>query len=377
MRADHKRSPGSNNGSRLGRLEQVLESERLDGVLITHLPNIRYLCGFTGSSGVLAFGRGEWAFFTDGRYTEQAKAEVTGARVMVDGRAPLIHAAEWLARALKRARHVARIGVEAEHVTVAMLSRIKSEFASAKAKSAHRPVLTTNLVEQFRIRKDPDEIRHIRTAVQLASSIFPDAVQAVRADVSENEVAAELEHYARRAGAEKMSFETIVAAGRRSALPHARPTREPIGRGFVILDYGVILAGYCSDMTRTVRVGRTDMASQRLYDSVLEAQLAGIAAVRAGTETQQVDEAARSVLRKHKLDKYFTHSLGHGVGIEIHEAPRLARGQTQKLEAGMVVTIEPGVYIPGDGGVRIEDMVLVTDTGCEVLTPTPKELIIR
>lgn len=174
-----------------------------------------------------------------------------------------------------------------------------------------------------------------------------------------------------------MSFETIVAAGRRSALPHARPTREPIGRGFVILDYGVILAGYCSDMTRTVCVGRADEASQRLYNSVLEAQLAGIAAVRAGAEAQQVDEAARHVLRKHKLDKYFTHSLGHGVGIEIHEAPRLARGQTQKLETGMVVTIEPGVYLPGDGGVRIEDMVLVTDTGCEVLTPTPKELITR
>ena len=377
MSADHSRSRGSNNCLRIGRLEQIVESERLDGVLITHLPNIRYLCGFTGSSGVLAFGKGEWAFFTDGRYTEQAKTELSGARVLVDARAPLIHAAEWLASALKKARHLVRVGVESEHVSLAMQSRIKSEFAKAKGRSAYRLVPTTALVEQFRIRKDSDEIRHIRTAVQLASDIFPEVVQAVHTGVSENEVAAELEHHARRAGAEKMSFETIVAAGRRSALPHARPTREPIGRGFVILDYGVILAGYCSDMTRTVRVGRPDRASQRLYDFVLEAQLAGIAAVRAGIETQQVDEAARSVLRKHKLDKYFTHSLGHGVGIEIHEAPRLARGQTQKLETGMVVTIEPGVYIPGDGGVRIEDMVLVTETGCEVLTPTPKELITR
>jgi Xaa-Pro aminopeptidase len=366
-----------NHRARLRLLEQWLEAERLDGVLITHMPNVRYLCGFTGSSGVLTFSEGAWLFCTDGRYTEQAKTEVVGSRVLVRAQPPLIHAARQSADRLKRTRRVARIGIEAEHMTLAMQSRINSEFASQLARSRYRLVGTSGLVEQFRIKKDRDEIRQIRKAVQLASDIFPNVLKALRPGMSENELAAELELRARRAGGEKMSFETIVASGRRSALPHARPTRQRIGRGFVVLDYGVILGGYCSYMTRTVCVGRADKAAQRIYASVLEAQLAGIAAVRAGAEAQQVDSAARNVLRKHKLDRYFTHSLGHGVGLEIHEAPRLARGQTQKLETGMVVTIEPGVYIPGRVGVRIEDMVLVTDTGCEILTPTPKELVTR
>ncbi len=189
-------------------------------------------------------------------------------------------------------------------------------------------------------------------------------------------MAAELEHLARRAGAEKMSFETIVAAGQRSAMPHARPTLSKIGKGFVVLDYGVILGGYCSDMTRTISIGDANKAARELYSAVLEAQLAGISAVRAGVQAQDVDAAARTILKGYKLEKYFSHSLGHGVGIEIHEAPRLARGQTLTLEPGMVITIEPGAYIPHRGGVRIEDMVLVTRRGCEVLTPTPKELVI-
>ena len=238
-------------------------------------------------------------------------------------------------------------------------------------------IQTTGTVERLRIRKDAEEIEHIRKAVELASSVFPKVLNTIKAQVTENAVAAELEYLARSCGAEKMSYDTIVASGARSALPHARPTLHKNGRGFVVLDYGVILGGYCSDMTRTIWVGRADKRAARIYSAVLEAQLAGIDAVRTGVAAQAVDAAARDVLRKHKLDKYFTHTLGHGVGLEIHEAPRLAMGQTHKLEAGMIVTIEPGVYIPGSGGVRIEDMVLVTENGCKVLTPTPKELIVR
>ena len=359
--------------ARLSNVERHVDSIALDAVLITHLPNIRYLCGFTGSSAVLAFARGEWAFFTDGRYTQQAKEQVEGASVKAGAMAPLTHASQWLAGKLKRSRNRTRIALEAEHVTLAMQTRIASELRTTK----HRFVPTRTLVEQFRIRKDAGEIQQIRKAVQLASSVFPKALEAIDSSATENEIAAQLEHLARSSGAEKMSFETIVASGTRSALPHAQPTRKRIGHGFVVLDYGVILGGYCSDMTRTVRVGGADRAARALYSAVLEAQLAGIAAVRAGTEAQMVDAAARSVLRKHKLDKFFTHSLGHGVGIEIHESPRLAKGQEQKLETGMVVTVEPGVYIPGNGGVRIEDVVLVTSNGCQVLTPTPKELVIR
>jgi Xaa-Pro aminopeptidase len=357
-------------------LEHQLEHLRLDALLITHLANVRYLCGFAGSSGALAFANGEWAFFTDGRYIEQAKMQVKSAEVLINIMPPLDNAAQWTVMSLKRRKGAVRIGIEAEHITWAMQSRVASKLRTL-GKSRYRLVQTREAVEQFRLRKDAEEIKQIRNAVQLASSVFPGVLHTIRAGATESEVAADLDHLARLAGAEKMSFDTIVASGANSALPHARPGRTRIGRGFVVLDYGVILSGCCSDMTRTVRVGRANEKARHVYSAVLEAQLAGIAAVRAGVEAHAVDDAARTVLRKRKLEKYFTHSLGHGVGIEIHESPRLAKGQRQKLEAGMVITIEPGVYIPGSGGVRIEDMVLVTKNGCEVLTPTSKELIIR
>jgi Xaa-Pro aminopeptidase len=181
-------------------------------------------------------------------------------------------------------------------------------------------------------------------------------------------VAAHLEFAARMAGAESMSFETIVAGGQRSALPHGKASAAKLRKGFCTMDFGVVLGGYCSDMTRTVHLGKASQREWDVYHSVLEAQQAGVAAVRPGATCGEVDEAARSVLRKAKLDKYFSHSSGHGVGLEIHEQPRLASKQTQVLEAGMMVTIEPGVYLPGEFGIRIEDMVLVTDKGGDVLT---------
>jgi Xaa-Pro aminopeptidase len=204
--------------------------------------------------------------------------------------------------------------------------------------------------------------------------------------VLESAIAAEIEYLSKRLGAEGMSFETIVASGKRSALPHGRASNSPIpAQGFVVFDFGVMISGYCSDMTRTVHVGPPNRRAQSVYAAVLEAQLAGINAVKAGVETSEVDHAARNVLGKAGLSGYFTHSTGHGVGLEIHEIPGLRKKTkavgTKKvkpdlLQPGMVITIEPGVYIPGWGGVRIEDMVLVTKTGCEVLTPTAKELVV-
>lgn len=367
------------HANRLRRFEHELEDQSFDCFLITHLPNIRYLCGFTGSAGVLAFANGNWSFFTDGRYTEQANKEINGAKVRVDSLPALAHAAQWLASRMRRHRGRIRVGVEADHLTLAMRSAANEQLARTLPKSKFRFAETSMAVERLRMRKDSEEIQRIREAVNLASSIFPQVIESVRAGAIENEIAGGLDHLARSAGAEKMAFETIVASAPRSALPHARPTRERIGRGFVVLDYGVILRGYCSDMTRSVHVGRieNDRSSRDLYAAVLEAQQAGIAGVRPGVTAGEVDQAARKFLRKRKLDRYFTHSLGHGLGLEIHEAPRLARGQKQVLEPGMVITIEPGVYIPGRGGVRIEDTVLVTETGHEVLTPTSKELVIR
>ena len=208
------------------------------------------------------------------------------------------------------------------------------------------------------------------SAVRLGAVVYKEALKALRPGVRESEVAGKLEYAARQAGADGMSFETIVAAGKRSALPHGRASSQPIPRrGFVVVDSGVILRGYCSDMTRTVHVGHVTREERRWYEAVLEAQLAGIAAVAPGKTAAEVDQAARQVLRSAGLDRYFTHSTGHGVGLEIHEPPRLAKQQTERLEPGMVITIEPGIYVPGKGGIRIEDMVVVTASGCAGADP--------
>jgi Xaa-Pro aminopeptidase len=216
----------------------------------------------------------------------------------------------------------------------------------------------------------------MRAAARLGCELFEGMLSYLEAGLTEAEVAATLEYAARLAGAEGMSFETIVASGVRSSLPHGRATAAKLPkRGFVTLDFGVILDGYLSDMTRTVHMGKAMPGERDVYDSVLEAQEAAVAAVAPGVTAGEVDEAARSVLRRVKLDKYFSHSTGHGVGLEIHEGPRLAAKQKQVLEQGMVITIEPGVYMPGRFGLRIEDMVLVTARGGEVLTPSVKAWI--
>jgi Xaa-Pro aminopeptidase len=228
--------------------------------------------------------------------------------------------------------------------------------------------------------KDNDELELIRAAVKLGASLFGRALEVLKPGVRETEVAAEMEYAARRAGAEAMSFPTIIASGARSALPHGRATEQPIARGgFVVCDFGVILDGYCSDQTRTLWVGTALNARHKeargVYDSVKEAQEAAIAAVRPGISVGEVDSAARKVLRKAGLGRHFTHSTGHGVGLEIHEPPRVSAGQKEVLKPGMVITIEPGVYFPGKWGIRIEDMVAVGERGCEVLTPTSKDFL--
>jgi Xaa-Pro aminopeptidase len=224
--------------------------------------------------------------------------------------------------------------------------------------------------------KDADEVAKIRAAAELGCRLFDEMLGYLRPGLKESEVAATLEHGARIAGAEAMSFETIVASGERSALPHGRASSSRLPkRGFVTMDFGVVLDGYMSDMTRTVHLGKARPEEREVYDAVLEAQEAAVSAVAAGVTAGDVDEAARGVLRRAGLDQYFTHSTGHGVGLEIHEEPRLAAKQTQALERGMVITIEPGVYMPGKFGLRIEDMVLVTAAGGEILTPSVKAWI--
>jgi Xaa-Pro aminopeptidase len=332
---------------------------------------VRYLCGFTGSAAALLIDEDRAVFFTDGRYTTQAKAEVQGARIVIARKPPLTAAADWLARREGKGRRRV-VGIEGEHLTVAARKRVLDRLPKTVGLKESPP-----LIEHARMIKDPDEIERIRRAVLLGAGLWDVAVRTMRPGIAESDVAGEMEHAARRVGAEAMSFETIIAGGARSALPHGRASRAPIpSQGFVVCDFGVILDGYCSDMTRTLYVGRPSEEARSFYQAVLQAQQAATAAVGPGTKLGKVDREARKVLLKAGLARYFTHSTGHGVGLEIHEAPRVAAGQTETLRPGMVITIEPGAYVPGRWGVRIEDMVVVTEQGCEVLTPTSKELVV-
>jgi Xaa-Pro aminopeptidase len=351
---------------RLRKFEQTLHEKGLDGFAVTHPANLRYLCGYTGSNGLLLFLAGTRVFFTDGRYTQQAREEVKGVRVVI-AKGPLLNdAVKLIAK-----RNSSAVGFEADHTTVAAAEQMRKLVTR---RTRWKP--TSGLLMRQRMIKDADELRTITDAVKLGAAVYEKALEAVHPGVRESEVAGRLEYAARQAGAEGMSFETIVATGKRAALPHGRASNQLIPRrGFVVVDSGVILRGYCSDMTRTVHVGRVNREERQWYKAVLEAQLAGIAAVAPGKTAGEVDKAVRQVLQNAGLDRYFTHSTGHGVGLEIHEPPRIAKAQAERLEPGMVVTIEPGIYVPGRGGIRIEDMVVVTDSGCRVLTPVNKELI--
>jgi Xaa-Pro aminopeptidase len=356
--------------SRQDKLREHLATTRFDGLLVSHLPNIRYLSGFSGSAGLLLVEGAGSVFFTDVRYDTQAHEEVKAARVVVARKTPLAAVAEFLSKRRKRARGPT-LGIESEHCTVSEKKRL-TELVPAGVRLKNAP----SLVERFRMVKDEDEIGLIRNAVKLGAEIFERAMEVLRPGVKEVEVAAEMELAARRSGAQEMSFPTIIASGARSALPHGRASLQPIHSGaFVVCDFGVILSGYCSDQTRTVWVGSVPEEARRTYEAVREAQQAAVEAVRPGTAVGEVDAAARKILRKAGLGRHFTHSTGHGVGLEIHESPRVANGQLEVLQPGMVITIEPGVYFPGKWGVRIEDMVAVTAGGREVLTPTSKELL--
>ena len=348
----------------------------VDALLITHLPDVRWLSGFTGSSAALVLltdtslpPAKRAVLFTDGRYTAQAKAEAVGSEVVIATKAPLVAACEWIASA-----GVKRCGFDPAQTTVHALDAMQKAVPTKVRKSLF--VAVEPIIAKLRQVKDDDEVAKLRAAAALGCKLFEHILTFIQPGMTEVAVAAELEHRARLAGAEGMSFETIVASGERSALPHGQATTAKLPkRGFVTMDFGVLLDGYCSDMTRTIHIGRARPGEREAYDAVLEAQEAGVAAVRAGAVTGDVDEITRAVLRRAELAEWFTHSTGHGVGLEIHEEPRLATKRTEKLQAGMIVTVEPGIYMPGKFGLRIEDTVLVTRAGCDILTPSPKAWI--
>lgn len=354
--------------ARRATLLETFAGLELDALLVVHLPNVQYLTGFTGSNAILLLARGpaqpnDAVLFTDPRYTVQAAQETSCKAVTVRG--PLLPQVVAMVAKLK----LKVLGLEAAHIPLVSFQFLREKLPLSRDL---KPVI--GQVEALRMVKSAGEVEAIREAVQLNSRAFASVVKKIRPGIRELDVAAELEYQMKREGAQGPSFDTIVASGARAALPHARPTLNRVeANQLLLIDMGATREGYTSDMTRTVAIGKGSPFWRRTYEAVLEAQLAAIGRIRPGVAVASVDQEARRVLAKHGLEKSFTHSTGHGLGLEIHEAPRLGRKEKTKLQEGMVVTVEPGVYLEGQGGIRIEDTVLVTRQGCEVLTPTPKE----
>ncbi len=353
----------------MDRLRLCFSELRADVVLVTHLPNIFYLTGFSGSAGLLLVEPQEGLLLIDSRYTFQARKEVSGVRVETVKHGLLRGAGDAISKISRRGR--ISVAYSPSQLTIA-----QKQALDAATGGRVRWVPAGGLVEKLRAIKDADELSRMRQAADAISKTFCDVVPMIRPGVTELELAAEIEYRMKRLGATGASFETIVASGARSAWAHARPTAKPLRKNeLVVLDQGAILRAYCSDMTRTVFLGRSSEKVRRMYRAVLEAQGAAKNAIRSGVAAEAPDTAARHVLKKYGLNRFFTHSTGHGLGLEVHETPRLGKGERTTLEEGMVVTVEPGVYLEGFGGIRIEDDVVVTSTGGQDLTSAPRELL--
>ena len=344
------------------RLEAALAERELDRMLVTDLTNVRYLTGFTGTNGACICGAGVRRFLTDFRYTERAAAEVEGWEVeTVEG--------DWLGAIA--AGLEGRFGFEDDHMAVRTLSKLREKLAEGV-----EAVPAGGAVEALRRVKDEGELAAIEAASQIADEVWTWTVERGLAGRTERDVARAAEARIRELGGDP-SFPAIVAAGPNGALPHAEPGERTIGKGeLVVFDMGAQLDGYCSDGTRTYATGEPGEAARVVYETVLEAQLAALEAVRAGVKGEDVDAVARKVIDAAGHGKHFGHGLGHGVGLEVHEGPRLSPKSDDLLAPGEVVTVEPGIYLPGELGVRIEDFVVVTEEGCRNLSTLPKELTV-
>jgi len=352
-----------NYALRLDALRRSLPRLKCGAIVISDLTNVRYLTGFTGTSGLIVATKNSATFFTDFRYREQAALQV-GAEYDVS----IVEARLWNdAAKLIKDKKIARVGFEAEDITVATLEDITSLLQPSI------PVATKGVVQGQRLFKDEDELKIIRRAVQIADKSLETVCGIMKPGMAEQEIADALLAEMKRRGASGASFETIVASGKRGALPHGVASRKKLKAGeMVTIDMGAVLDGYCSDLTRTVCLGKPSARQQEIYGLVWDAQTAAAAALRPGMTGKEADEVARKIITDAGHGDAFGHGLGHGVGMHIHEGPRLSRFYDGKLEAGMVVTCEPGIYLAGWGGVRIEDMLVMTETGAEILSKAKK-----
>ncbi|WP_276673328.1 M24 family metallopeptidase [Selenomonas artemidis] len=353
-----------NMESRIERLRTLLSERELDAVLVTKEVNLHYFSGFRGDSTVLIVTADHLTLVTDSRYTEQA-AEEASAFEVVEQTGGLYQKAA----ALLKEYRVKTVGFEGNVLTYSAYMQLKELLAGIVFETA----LNLDVLRQV---KDADEIACIRRACEIADAAFAHIVTYIRPGMTERAVAAEMEDYMRRMGSERPAFRTILASGVRGSLPHGTATDKEIALGeLVTMDFGAVYRGYHSDITRTICIGHADERQKECYDAVLAAQKTALAAIRPGVTGVAVDEAARNILRKYNLNQYFGHGLGHSLGLEIHEEPRLSKFGKDTMRTNMLITDEPGVYIPGWGGIRIEDTVLVTETAGEPLTHAPKEFI--
>lgn len=351
---------GLNIATRMKRFRTIMQRARCQAMLISNPANVYYLSGFSGEGSLLITEQDAYVL-TDPRYTEQCESETTGFTCLSTASA---------AEKAELVQAYRRIGFESQHMTVVGRETWEQVFG-------RKMVSTSGLTEELRTVKDEEEIAAIQKAVEIGDAVFSDILAEIKPGVSEKALAISIEHRLKIGGCEKESFETIVVSGVRSSLPHGTPSDKHLAVGELLtMDFGGFYRRYAGDMTRTVAVGKSCAKIRSIYQSVLEAQMEAVAAVAPGKTCRQIDEAARSLLAKRGLDQYFTHSTGHGVGLDIHESPTVSARNDTILVENMVITVEPGVYIRGWGGVRIEDVVLVTTHGNRVLTGSTKDLLV-
>ena len=352
--------------NRIQRVRQRLQEEGAEAVLLTFLPDVRWACGFTGSNGLLIVLADAAHFVTDGRYRAQANREISGAEVHIasNGLFEFVTDEELLGQAQA-------VLFQSDHLTVERCNTLRDKFEGITWEPA------AHFLREQVASKDAGEVEHIRAAQRVTDAVFNRICQQIEPGKSEREIGAEIVYEHLKRGAEKMSFDPIVASGPNGSLPHARPTNRKIQQGdLIVIDMGCFLDGYASDMTRTVAMGEPGDEAREAYQAVLNAQEAAIEAAQAGMTGRALDAVARDVIEEVGLGEYFSHSLGHGVGLQVHEWPRVSRQNEDPLPEGAVVSIEPGVYVPEEFGIRIEDLVVLRADGCENLTGSPKELIV-
>ncbi|MGD2215653.1 MAG: Xaa-Pro peptidase family protein [Gemmatimonadales bacterium] len=360
------RNPGSAAAQRLARLRTRLADRELDGLLVSHIPNLRYLTGFSGSSAWLLLDQDQAIFVTDGRYETQAQLELPdepGFEILVLQERLIVGLAERIAHAFAGRR----LGFEATHLAVDQWERLRDDDGAVDWCSA------VGVVDELRAQKDDGEIALIRKAAEIATAALADTLPLVQPGARELDIAAELDYRMRRHGAEGAAFATVVASGERSALPHAATSTRKIAEGdLLLIDFGARWRGYCSDLTRTFVLRQPDARQREIYDLVLAAHEAACSALHEGALGSEVDAAARGTFEAVGLEERFPHSTGHGLGLEVHERPRLGRHSEEPLHPGTVVTVEPGLYFPEWGGIRIEDDLVVTAEGATALVPLDK-----